>query len=847
MCGLNVLGVRKRKSFLSIFLDQFKNLLVVLLLVATAISILVGEIIDAILIVAIVLFMAIVSAFQEYRAERILEALKRLGSPKARVIREGRIMEVDASEVVPGDIILLFEGDRVPADARLVEAVDLYVDESLLTGESVPVGKRADIVLPEKTIESDRINMVFTGTYVVRGRGKAIVVATGKNTYLGRIAQLVEEVEEVKTPFQEEMDKLARKIAAIVVLIAATSFLVGYILYEVGIIDLLLSSIALAVAAVPEGLPAIVTIVLSVAAWIMAKRRALVRRLAAVESLGAATVIATDKTGTLTLNRLRVEKLLIGAQPRDIKLESLTDREIPQNVANPVALIAALNNTLVVEKVDNDVKFRGDPLEVALVQMVYKLGYDPLKLRKEYKVVREIPFSSERKRMTVVVQDNSSGKLFVLVKGAPEILLERSTAVYAEEGLVRIDKSISVELLNVFEHYASEGYRLIGLAFKELDRDIDIETIDAEDLEKNLVYLATTCLIDPPRPEVPEAVHKALGAGIRVVMITGDHPATARAIAKMIGLPVRKVLTGVELEEISDEELARIVDEVDIYARVTPEHKARIVRLLRAKGHVVAVTGDGVNDAPALKLADIGVAMGKRGTDVAKEAADIIILDDNFATIVAAIEEGRKAFDNVKRTVLYLLTANTAEVATIFYSALVGIGLLLTAPMLLWINVVTDGFPAAGMAFEEAEPDIMKRRLRGRRRGVLGRDQLIYLLLIGLVFSAATLVAAYFYMPYGIRTARSAAFLALMSLELGLSLSLRRLNSTVFSYSILSNRAWVLGYLAGLALAIIGTGPLASAMKGAVLDPATQLTLLAYGHIIAITVDEVRKRLGLKI
>jgi len=847
-CGPNTIEAARGRSLASIILEQFKNLFIALLLAATIISLLVGEVTDALLIIAIIVFMAILGAYQEYRAEKTLEKLKELAAPRAKVVREGELREVEARDIAPGDIIVLEEGDRVPADARLVEAVDLYTDESMLTGESTPVHKQADKILPPDTIEPDRVNMVYMGTHVVRGRGKAIVTATGRNTYLGRIARMVTEAETVKTPFQEEMDKLAKKITVIIVVIAAAAFLVGYILHEARIIDLLLSSVALAVAAVPEGLPAIVVITLSIAAWKMAQRNALVRRLAAVEALGAASLIASDKTGTITKGEMTVKELVT---PTGERIE-VTEEGARIGKGQPLdwtrtpllrltALTAALNNNA---QPTGKGRYRGDPLEIALLHLAEKLGLDPQEARRRYKRIKEIPFTSERKRMTVVVEDRETGERLVLVKGAPEIILERTTSYMTLDGQTKpLDQETRRRIEETIERDAARGYRLIALAYKQYTGQQDEES-----LEQDLTLLCNTCLIDPPRPEVPRAVKEALQAGIKVVMVTGDHPATAKAIAEMIGLPRGRILTGKEIDRMTDEQLKEIVEEVTIYARVTPEHKARIVKAYQANGHVVAVTGDGVNDAPALKLADIGVAMGKRGTDIAREAADIILLDDNFATIIAAVEEGRRAYDNVKKTTIYLLSANLAEVATVFYAAIAKLGLIFTAAMLLWINIVTDGFPAAGMAFEPPEPDYMKHPPRARRETILGARQLKYLLATGAYLTIITLLAYHLLAPQGPAYARAAAFGTLMYLELALSLTLRRMNHTILTRNILtSNKQWLAGYLAGAAAAAAAIGPLAPLFKAAPLTPTQIITIIIATHAAVILYEEARKKLGFKI
>ncbi|KSW11456.1 hypothetical protein CF15_00960 [Pyrodictium occultum] len=851
-CGPNVIEAGKKRGFLETFLEQFKNMFVVMLLVATAFSFYVGETVDALLILAIVVFMAVMGAVQEYRAERILEALRRLASPRARVLRDGRVVAVDASEVVPGDIIVVMEGDRVPADARLLEAKSLYVDESMLTGESVPVAKRADVTLPGDTIEPERVNMLYAGTFIVRGAGRAVVTATGRNTYMGRIARMVAEAGEERTPFQLELDRLAKRIAVMVTAIAAAAFTVGYLLREASLVNLLLTSIALAVAAVPEGLPAIVVIAFSIAAWNMARRNALVRRLAAVEALGSASVVATDKTGTLTMNEMTVRQLhtpdggVYTVTGEGYSLEGGVyegDRRVTVEdspLLRLAALVAALNNNAAIE----DGRVHGDPLEAALLVLAHKLGLDPGDARRRYRRLREIGFSSERKRMTVVVEGQEG--ILVLSKGAPEVIIERSSSYMTRGGSVKpLGVEERRELLRRVEEVAARGFRLLALAYRRGGAE-DLEAGEDE-VESRLTLLGFVAVIDPPRPEVPEAVRRALEAGIRVVMVTGDHPSTARAVAEMIGLPRGRVVTGQELERMSDEELRDIAEEVAIFARVTPEHKARIVKAYKERGHIVAVTGDGVNDAPALKLADIGVAMGKRGTEVAKEAADIILLDDNFATIVAAVEEGRRSFDNVKRTVLYLLSANLAEVATVFYAAVRGIGVIFNAAMLLWLNVVTDGFPAAGLAFERAEPDAMKRPPRRRGQPILGKPQFTYLALLATVETLLTLGLYHLYAPRGPGYGRAAAFLGLMYAELAQSLALRRLNTPISLGMLASNKQWLLGYLAGAVLAALAVTALAGLFHAAGLGLGDVAAIYLLAHLVVLGYEESRKRLGLHV
>ena len=857
--GRNVIEEGRRRTILDSLVDQFKNVLVIILIFAALVSYALGETIDALAIVAILVLMAVMGVVQEYRAEKALEALKKLAAPTARVLRDGVPTEIPAENVVPGDILVLEEGDRIPADARLVEAVDLYVDESMLTGESIPVHKNPAAILEASAPLAERINMVFMGTHIVRGRGKAVVVATGMDTVMGRIAGMLGEAEEEKTPLQRDLDVLGRKIGIIVLAVAAVLFATGYLLHEAPLVELFMASVALAVAAVPEGLPAIVTVVLAVNVWKMARRNAIVRRLAAVEGLGAATVICTDKTGTLTRNEMTVRELWLppgvkvsvtgsGYSPKgELRMDGGKLRVGEQRQLDLLLLSATLaNNASLVEK-GGDRRVMGDPLEAALLVVAEKAGLDPEEARGRHERLREIAFTSARKMMSTV--NMVDGKPLLFSKGAPEVVLEKSSRVMLEDGsIVALDDELRSKILSAVEEMASRALRVLGFAYKELGEGWEGE----EELERDLVFLGLAGLMDPPRPEVPEAVRKAHEAGIRVVMVTGDHKATAVAIAREIGIPVEgrhAVVTGKELDEMDDDELYGIIEEVRVFARVTPEHKARIVKAYKRRGHVVAMTGDGVNDASALKLADIGIAMGRRGTDVAKEAADIILADDNFATIVAAVEEGRVAFDNIRKAVLYLLSANFAEVISVFTAGIVRWGLLFTPAMLLWINLVTDAFPAAAMAVEPPEPDVMRRPPRRVGRGIMDRRGLLYLLYIGVAISIVVL-GAYIVGRFGMRAghlyASSLAFMAMMVTELFHSFNVRSLNHSILRVGLRSNTKHLLSIVVGFAMALVSVY-LAPWVFGATsIDTPHLLAVIAVSAAI-ILVEEARKRLGFKL
>ncbi len=682
--GENKIIKERRISALKLFLDQFKDPLVIILIAAAVVSALFGEAADTTLIVVILFFNAVLGFLQEYKAEKALEALQKMSTPRARVLRDGKVIEIPSTAVVPGDIVLLEEGDVVPADIRLIDAIDLYVDESLLTGESYPVHKSTE-PLPHDTPLAERRNMVFMNTYVVRGHGKGVVVATGMRTEVGKIAKAVGESVEKKTHLEIELERFGGFLAKVVLAIAVLVFILFLIRNPTieGALSALLVSVSLAVAAVPEGLPAVVTITLALGVRRMAKRNALVRRLKSVETLGSVDVICTDKTGTLTKNKMEVAEVW-GDE------EKIAEIGYFCNNADPKTL-------------------EGDPTEVAIMRFSLKHG------KFHGNRVKEIPFSSARKMMSVVVERD--GKLFMYTKGAPEVVVELCKNVDREH------------VLQKAEEMASKGLRVLAMAYKEC------ENISCP--ENDLIFVGLVGLLDPPREEVPDAVRKAQEAGIRVVMVTGDHAATAREIARRVGIPVGKVVTGKELDAMSDKELEDIIEDVTIFARVSPEHKPRIVDALKRKGHIVAMTGDGVNDAVALKRADIGIAMGS-GTDVAKEAADMVLLDDSFATIVAAVEEGRRIFDNIKKFVLYLLRANVGEVLAVTLGALMG-WVILRPAHLLWVNLLTDGPPATAIAVDPPEPDVMRRKPRKRDEGLLTQKDKKSLVIMGVLLAMGIL------------------------------------------------------------------------------------------------------------
>jgi len=754
--GYNEIAEKKRRTALQMLLNQFKDIFILLLIFASIFSIAVGyyeslerpgtsfleAYTDAITILVIVVLCVIAGFVQEYRAEKALEALKRLAAPKARVIREGKITVIPAKEVVPGDILALEAGDSVPADARLIEAIELRANEAVLTGESTPVDKQVGIVDASAPV-SERRNMVFSATHIVYGRGKAVVVATGMNTEFGKIAEMVQEAEEEKTPLEKKLDSFAGKIAKIVVAVCVLIFALEA--FEVvmqstsfemeGFIQAFMSSIALAISAVPEGLPAIVTITLALGARELAKRNAIIRKLAAAETLGAVTVICSDKTGTLTKGEMTVRRVYadnkifevtgVGYEPKGEFLYRGEKVNVEENeiLASLLKIGALCNNALLIKEKDKW-EVVGDPTEAALIVAAEKAGLKYKTLEKEYPRIGEIPFTSERKRMTTIHLTPEKEKV-AFMKGAPEIILERCSHIVEDGKIKRLTSKKKREILKINEEMASEALRILGMAYKILPENVEKFT---EEIEKDMIFVGLEGMIDPPREEAIEANKKCQKAGIKTVMITGDHKLTALAIAKEIGIYKEGdlALTGEELEKIDEKELEEIVEKVTVYARVSPEHKLKIVKALKAKGHIVAMTGDGVNDAPAVKTADIGVAMGITGTDVTKEASDLILTDDNFATIVRAVEYGRVIYDNIRKYARFLIACNFDELLVIGTFAILGgifgqemFPLPLLPAMILWINLVTDGGPAIALATDPPEDDVMERPPRKPEEGIL--------------------------------------------------------------------------------------------------------------------------------
>ena len=703
--GRNELDEGEKRSLFMKFLDQFKDLMIIILLAAAALSVItegMHGLTDAIIILAVVVLNAAFGVYQEGQAEAAIEALKSMSSPLARVRRDGHVVEVDSKELVPGDIVLLEAGDVVPADMRLLEAASLKIEEAALTGESVPVEKDLSIEVAADAGIGDRVNMAYQNSNVTYGRATGVVTNTGMYTEVGHIAGMLANADETDTPLKQNLHQLSKILTYVVLAVAAVTFAVGMFRGQKPL-EGLMTAVALAVAAIPEGLPAIVTVVLSLGTQVLAKRNSIVRKLPAVETLGSTEIIASDKTGTLTMNQMTVEKIYTNGQLISSGAEIAMDN-------NTLRVMNFANDT----KVDPSGKLIGDPTETALVQYGLDHTFDVREALLAEPRVAELPFDSDRKLMSTV-HKQADGNYFVAVKGAPDQLLKRVTQI-EENGTVRpITDADREAILGTNKELAKQALRVLMMAYKYTDV---IPTLETEIVEADLIFSGLVGMIDPERPEAAEAVRVAKEAGIRPIMITGDHQDTAEAIAKRLGIIAEgdtedHVFTGAELNELSDEEFQKVFKQYSVYARVSPEHKVRIVKAWQNDGKVVAMTGDGVNDAPSLKTADIGIGMGITGTEVSKGASDMVLADDNFATIIVAVEEGRKVFSNIQKTIQYLLSANMAEVFTIFLATLFGWDVL--EPVhLLWINLVTDTLPAIALGVEPAEPGVMQHKPRGR-------------------------------------------------------------------------------------------------------------------------------------
>ena len=834
--GPNELQKEKGRSPIKMFFEQFTDILIIILLIATALSIVIGEIIDAIVIIAIVLATAILGFVEEFRSEKAVEALKKMTAPAAIVLRDGKEVKIPASEIVPGDIVLLYTGDKVPADARLVESINLKIDEAALTGESSPVNKNIN-VCAEETSLNDRRNMAFTGTVVVYGRGKAVVTSTGMNTEFGKIAKMVQMTEEEETPLEKRTQSIGKWIGILCVAVCLGVGAIGFIEGR-NPIDMVLWGISLAVAAVPEALPAIVTGALAVGMYRMAKVNTIVRKLPAVETLGCTTVICSDKTGTMTKGEMTVQRIYtndqaikvsgVGYEPEGEFLIENQKIDPKSGELHTLLTTATLCNDAKLEKDTATERWiiKGDPTEGALVVAAAKAGLWKEELEQQQPRIGEIPFSSETKRMTTVHIVLGKKKI-AYMKGAPEIVLDKCAKILANGKALRLTETDRARVLGVNEAMATQALRNLGFAYRELPSTVD--TFD-EKIERDFTFVGIMGMIDPPREEVKDAIYTCKKAGINVVMVTGDHKLTALAVAKELNLLAEndeqgKVLTGEELEKLSDEQLAEIVDKVVIYARVSPEHKMRIVKAWKAKGQVVAMTGDGVNDAPALKMSDIGVSMGITGTEVTKEASDMVLIDDNFASIIKAAREGREIYDNIKKYLTYLMRCNVMEILVMFI-AVVSVPYLariyspgaptevigsatiaLTAAQLLWVNLTTDGLPAIALGIDPGDPDIMERKPRDPEESVFTRDVKLYLSVVPIIMTVMLLGGYLYYRPWEsfrqLTEARTQLLTAMIIMELANAVSARSLKYPVWKVGVFKNKVLWYAILSSFVMQLI--------------------------------------------
>lgn len=782
--GKNELAGEKRTTILQKFINQFKDLMIIILLIATGISLLIGEASDALIIFLVVVLNAAFGVFQESKAENAIDALQEMTTPYTRVRRAGQIQQIQSNNVTLGDIILLEAGDVVPADARIIEAHNLKIEESALTGESVPTEKNSDILTDEKIGIGDQNNMAFMNTNVTYGTAEAVVTGIGMETQVGQIAGMISGVEQTTTPLQKNINHLSKILSILILVIAAVIFIFGTATGRETPFDMLLTAISLAVAAIPEGLPAIVTITLALGTQTMSKRNALVRKLPAVETLGTTEIIASDKTGTLTQNKMTVEQIFT-----DQKLMKVSDYALP--LSSRMASIMLLAND---SKRTKD-GLLGDPTETALIQYFIDKKDDPAEIEQQYKRLDSVPFDSDRKLMSAIVK-NKDGKIYCLTKGAVDVLLKRTTKI-AVDGQVRdITPADRQKIEDTNSRLAHRALRVLAYAYKPVEKVAQQATSEA--YENDLIFVGLTGMIDPERPEVEDAVKEAKAAGIRPLMITGDHKETAQAIAVRLGIIEKGddqgVITGNELDELSDEELRQNVDKYSVYARVSPEHKVRIVKAWQSHGKIVAMTGDGVNDAPALKTADIGVGMGITGTEVSKGAADIVLADDNFATIITAVEEGRKVFANIQKAVQYLLSANLGEVLTLSIMTFANWDIFLPV-QILWINLVTDTFPAIALGVEEGEPDAMEHKPRGEKSTFLSNGVGSSIIYQGILESFLTLGVYLLAILYPVHQssdmvhadALTMSFITLGMLQLGHAFNCKSIHRSIFTTKTFEN------------------------------------------------------------
>ena len=791
--GFNKLAEKKKESLITKFIAQFKDFMIIILLLASLISALMSYIdktndyADSIIIVSIVVINAVIGVIQEAKAEKSLEALKKLSSPISNVIRNSKNITIDSTELVPGDIIEIESGNLVPADCRLVDSFNLKVEESALTGETVPVLKEANSTLPTKVSLGDMTNMIFSSTIVTNGHAKAIVTETGMNTKVGKIAKMIIDDTSPQTPLQKKLSNIGKSLGMICLAICLAIFIIGLI-KGISLKEMFMTSVGLAVAAIPEGLPAVVTIMLSIGVTKMAKNNAIIRKLPAVETLGSSSIICSDKTGTLTQNKMHVVKIYNYKEDITSNTNSLDFKFILE--------LGAMCNDC---KINNN-SSTGEPTESAIVNIALKYGINKNSLYNKMKRVNEVPFDSDRKMMTTI--HKIGDKYRIITKGAPDIILQRCSYIYNYGSLKQLDYNTEQNIQKANEEMANKALRVLAIAYKDVTNLP--YNINSENIEKDLVFTGLFGMIDPPRDGVRESILNAKKAGIKTVMITGDHILTAKSIAKDLGIYKDGdiAITGNELDQIPSRKFESEIMKYSVFARVSPEHKVKIVKAFQKAGNVVAMTGDGVNDAPALKNADIGVAMGKNGTDVAKNASDMILTDDNFVTIVKAVKEGRHIYDNITKAVHFLISTNIGEIVTIFLGLILGLDTPLLAIHLLWINLVTDSFPAIGLGLEPADKYIMNKKPKNPKKGIFSDGLWYKIFFEGCMIGILTLFAFFIGIKnYDLTVARTMAFITLGLTELVHSLNIRS-NDSIFNNNFFNNKFLLVSFIFGAIIQI---------------------------------------------
>jgi len=839
--GYNEIEQKKRKTIFQMYVDQFKDFMIIILIIAAVISGLLGELTDAVVILMIVVLNAVLGVVQENKAEESLAALKRMSAPSAKVLRNGRHDIIPARMLVPGDVVILETGDLVPADIRITKALNLKVQEAALTGESVPVEKDESPLSMKNVPLGDRVNMGYSGSLVTYGRGEGIVVGTGMDTEVGKIAKMIQSVEEVETPLKKKLQALGKVLGIAALAICAVIFIVG-VAYGKEIFEMFLTSVSLAVAAIPEGLPAIATIVLAIGVQRMVKRNAIVRRLPSVETLGSATVICSDKTGTLTLNKMTVERLFYNS-----RVYSANKDIEPLDSGEHLRLLVTtgvLCNDSKLKETDEGIIALGDPTETALVDLGLKVGINKEQLEAGQPRVDEVPFDSKRKLMTTVHALENCYRVYT--KGAVEELLKISDSILLDGKVVKLEQQHRDTILKTNEDMARDALRVLGMAYKDI-RDLSRGSGE-QAYENGLTFIGMMGMIDPPRPEAKEAVALCKRAGIKPVMITGDHSVTAVAIARDLGILTEgeEAVTGAQLEDISDRDLVDRVDHISVYASVSPEHKVRIVKAWQARGQIVAMTGDGVNDAPALKIADIGAAMGIVGTDVSKEASDMVLTDDNFATVVAAVEEGRVIFANILKAIQFLLSCNVGEILTLFVATMLNWHEPLLPIHILWVNLVTDSLPALALGVDPAEKNIMDRKPRNPEKNIFDKGMITRIIYQGIMVGTLTLAAFVFGSQRSLEAGRTMAFTVLALSQLAHAFNVRSNRQSVFKMGLLSNR-YLLGAVtlsALLVFAVLEVPLLASVFKVTALS-AAEWKMVGILSLAPVVVVEAVKLLGL--